>query len=121
MLEELMHLASVKVTHVPFSGWAEGSPALLGGHVEAIVAQPGEVRPLVDAKKIRLLGVFQPARNAVFPDVPTFKELGYNASTRFIFLLVAPKGTPDKVVRYLHDAAKAAIEDSPFVASPGRG
>ena len=116
MLEELMRLANMKVTHVPFSGWAEGSPALLGGHVEAIVAQPGEVRPLVEAKKMRLLGVFQPERNAIFPDVPTFKELGYNASTRFIFLLVAPKSTPDKIVRYLHEAAKAAIEDASFVS-----
>src|SRR6266404_6285095 len=45
-LEELARRANVKVTHVPFSGWGEGSPALLGGHIEGIVAQPGEVKPL---------------------------------------------------------------------------
>ena len=115
-LEELMHAASVKLTHVPFAGWAEGSPALLGGHIEAIVAQPGEVRPLVEAKKMRLLTVFQPARNAVFPDVPTCKEVGYDVQTRFHFLLLAPKSTPEKIVRYLHDAAKASLEDVAFAS-----
>jgi len=47
-LEQLMARANVKMTHVPFSGWGETSPALLGGHVDAVVAQPGEVRPLVE-------------------------------------------------------------------------
>jgi tripartite-type tricarboxylate transporter receptor subunit TctC len=29
-----------KTTHVPFSGWGETSPALLGGHIDAAMAQP---------------------------------------------------------------------------------
>lgn len=115
-LEELMRLADVKLTHVPFAGWGEGSPALLGGHIEAIVAQPGEVRPQVEAKRMRILGVFQPARNATFPDVPTLKELGYAVHNGAWFLLVLPKGTPADIVRYLHDAAKAAMEDPAFVS-----
>src|SRR6185503_1944323 len=53
-LEELSRRANVKFTHVPFSGWGEGSPALLGGHIEGIIAQPGEVKPLVDGKKLRV-------------------------------------------------------------------
>jgi tripartite-type tricarboxylate transporter receptor subunit TctC len=114
-LEELMRLSDARMTHVPFSGWAEGSPALLGGHIEGLVAQPGEVRPLVEGKRMRLLGVFQPARNAVFADVPTFKELGYPVHNGSTFLLVVPGGTPPDVVRYLHDAAKAAMDDPAFV------
>jgi tripartite-type tricarboxylate transporter receptor subunit TctC len=115
-LEELMRLSDAKMIHVPFSGWGEGSPALLGGHIEALVAQPGEVRPLVEAKRMRVLGVFQPVRNAVFPDVPTFKEIGYAAHNGSTFFLVLPGGTPPDVVRYVHDAAKAAIDDPAFVA-----
>jgi tripartite-type tricarboxylate transporter receptor subunit TctC len=114
-LEELKRLADVNLTHVPFSGWAEGSPALLGGHIEAIVAQPGEVRPQVEAKRMRVLGVFQPARNPNFPDVPTWKEIGHPVHNGAWFLLIAPKGTPPDVVKYLHDAAKAAIEEPAFV------
>jgi putative tricarboxylic transport membrane protein len=121
-LEELTRRANVKVTHVPFSGWGEGSPALLGGHVEAIVAQPGEVKPLVDGKKLRVLVVFQRARHAMFPDAPTAKELGYDFAMGVWFVLTAPKGTPAPIVKYLHDATKAAMDDPGFVSMiAGRG
>ncbi len=80
-LEELKRLAGVNITHVPFAGWGESSPALLGGHIESVVAQPGEVRPLVEGGKLRALMVFQAKRNPVFPDVPTAKELGWDAAS----------------------------------------
>jgi tripartite-type tricarboxylate transporter receptor subunit TctC len=115
-LEELVRLANVKVTHVPFSGWAESSVALLGNHVEAIVAQPGEVRPQADAKKMRVLGLFQSKRSPFFPDSPTWKELGYDVANGVWFLLIAPKATPPDVVKYLHDAAKAAMDDPAFAS-----
>jgi len=115
-LEELKRLTDTNLVHVPFSGWAEGSPALLGGHIEALVAQPGEVRPLVESKRMRVLGVFQPARNPNFADVPTWKEVGYPVHNGAWFLFVLPKGTPPDVVKYLHDSAKAAIDDAGFTA-----
>jgi tripartite-type tricarboxylate transporter receptor subunit TctC len=114
-LEQLMATANVKMTHVPFSGWGESSPALLGGHVDAVVAQPGEVRPLVDGKKLRTLVVFQDKRHAAFPDTPTAKELGWDSALGTWFVLTAPKGTPPAVVKYIHDAAKAAMEEPAFV------
>ena len=114
-LEQLMARANVKMTHVPFSGWGETSPALLGGHVDAVVAQPGEVRPLVDAKKLRVLMVFQDKRHPAYPDAPTARELGWDTTLGTWFVLTAPKGTPPAVIRYIHDAAKTAIEEPAFV------
>lgn len=116
-LEALMHATSIKVTHVPYRGWAESSPALLGGHIEAVVAQPGEVKPMVDGKKMRVLMVFQGGRHAAFPDAPTAAELGWNIANGVWFTLIAPKGTPEPIVRYIHDAAKGALEDPTFVAA----
>lgn len=116
-LEELKRLAGVELTHVPFSGWGESSPALLGGHIEAVVAQPGEVKPQVEARRMRVLLVFQERRHPDFPDAPTARELGWNAHNGVWFLLVAPKGTPPPALRYLHDAAKAAMEEPQFVAA----
>jgi len=115
-LEELGRRANVKFTHVPFSGWGEGSPALLGGHIEGIIAQPGEVKPLVDGKKLRVLTVFQRTRHPMFPDAPTAKELGYDFAMGVWFVLTAPKGTPAPIQKYLHDAAKAAMDDPGFVS-----
>ena len=121
-LEELGRRANAKFTHVPFSGWGEGSPALLGGHIEGIVAQPGEVKPLVDGKKLRVLLVFQRTRHPMFPDAPAAKELGHDFAMGVWFVLTAPKGTPAPILKYLHDAAKAAMDDPGFVNMiAGRG
>jgi putative tricarboxylic transport membrane protein len=113
-LEELMAKAGIHVTHVPFGGWGQSAPALLGGHIEALVAQPGEVKPQVDGKRMRLLMVFQEKRHPLFPDAPTARELGWDVANGVWFLLVAPKGTPAPVLQYLHDAARAAIEEPAF-------
>ena len=114
-LEELKRRAGVNFTHVPFSGWGESSPALLGGHIEGLVAQPGEVKPLVEGGKMRVLMVFQPKRHPAFPDAPSGKEAGWEAVSGVLFIFVAPKGTPGRVQKYIHDAVKAAMEEPQFV------
>lgn len=114
-LEELMIKAGVKMTHTPFKGWGQSSPALLGGHIDAVVAQPAELKGQVEGKRMRVLAAFQPKRHPVFPDVPTAKEVGYDVANGVWFLLMAPKGTPAPVVSYLQAAAKEAVEDPKFV------
>jgi tripartite-type tricarboxylate transporter receptor subunit TctC len=116
-LEEFMFQTGVKLTHVPYAGWGQSSPALLGGHIEAVVAQPGEAKPLVDGKRMRALVMFQPSRHAAFPDTPTAKEAGWDVANGVWYLLVAPKGTPAPAVKYLHDAAKAVVDDPAFTAT----
>jgi tripartite-type tricarboxylate transporter receptor subunit TctC len=115
-LERWNLAGNFKTTHVPFSGWGESSPALLGGHIDGVMAQPGEVKPLVDAKKIRVLAVASPRRNPSFPDAPTSKEVGFGEPTGTWFAFVAAKGTPAPVLKYIHDAAKAAMEEPAFVS-----
>jgi tripartite-type tricarboxylate transporter receptor subunit TctC len=113
-LEEFMRLAGIKMIHAPYQGWGHSSTALLGGHIDAVVAQPGELKGQVDGKRVRVLVAFQPQRHPVFPDVPTAKELGWDVANGVWYLLLAPKGTAAPVVKYLHDAAKEAIEDPRF-------
>ena len=108
--------AGFKFTHVPFSGWGETSPALPGGHIDAAMAQPGEVKPLVDAKKLRVLAVAQPRRHEYFADAPTGREAGLGDAAGTWFAYTAPKGTPPAVIKYIHDAAKAALEEPAFVS-----
>ncbi len=115
-LEELMSKTGAKMIHVPFQGWAQSSPALLGGHIEAAVAQPGELKGAVDGKRMRVLVNFRPERLKSFPDVPTAKELGWDVANGVWYMLLAPNGTPPAVIRYLHDAAKAVIEEPKFGA-----
>lgn len=114
-LEELKRRTGVDVVHVPFKGWAESSTSLLGGHIDLVVAQPGELATLIEAKRIRPVGVFQPQRNPHYPDTPTFKEAGFDVSAGTYFSLIANKGTPAEVIRYIHDAAKQAMEQRGFI------
>lgn len=114
--EDFMAKTGTKMIHVPFQGWAQSSPAVLGGHIEAVVAQPGELKGAVDGKRMRVLVNFRSERLKSFPDVPTAKELGWDVSYGVWYMLLAPNGTPAPVVKYIHDAAKAAIEDPKFVA-----
>jgi len=114
--EEMKRLSGANFTHVPFSGWGESSPALLGGHIEALMAQPGEVKPLVDGGKLRVLMVSQAKRHPAFPEAPTAKELGWgDTPSGAWFVFVAPKGTPGAVQKYVHDTVKVAMDDPQFV------
>jgi tripartite-type tricarboxylate transporter receptor subunit TctC len=112
-----MAATGTKMVHVPYAGWGQSAPALLGGHIEAVVAQPGEAKPQVDGKKMRALVMFHPQRHPAFADTPTAKELGWDVANGVWYLLLAPKGTPAPVVRYLHDAAKSAMDEPSFHAA----
>src|SRR3954464_13324085 len=115
-LEEFMRITGTRMIHVPFQGWAQSSPAVLGGHIEAVVAQPGELKGAVDGKRMRVLVNFRPTRLPSFADVPTAKELGLDVANGVWYMLLAPRGTPASVVQHLHDAAKAAIDEPKFGA-----
>ncbi len=100
---------------MPFSGWGESSPALLGGHIEGLVAQPGEVKPLVEGNKMRVLMVFQAKRHPTYPDAASTSDMGWGPVSGVLFTIVAPKGTTGAVQKYIHDAVKAAMEEPQFV------
>lgn len=114
-LEALKAEAKVDLTHVPFAGGAESVPALLGGHIDGLNAHPSEIGPHVQAGKARVLAVYEEKRDPLFPDAPTFRELGYDLTLGVYYLLIAPKGTPQGVLKILHDAAKQAMEEPVFV------
>ena len=68
--------AGVKFNYVVFNGGGEVNAALLGGHIDMAVSNPGEALELYKAGKVKLLGVFAEKRLAGAPDVPTMKEQG---------------------------------------------
>ena len=113
-LEEFIYRTGAKMTPVPFAGWGQSSPALLGGHIEAVVAQPGEAKPQVEGKRMRALVVFQERRHPAFPDAPTAKEAGWDVANGVWYLIAVPKGTPAPVVKHIHDAAKAVVDSADF-------
>lgn len=108
------YAAGVKFTHVPYHGTAPSIPAILGGHVEAIVAGPGDTLHLVKGGKLKIIGVAAPERSKFVPDAQTFNELGMNLEIGSFYSWVAPKGVPKERIKILHDAFKKALESKEF-------
>lgn len=104
------HEAGIEVTHVPFGGSTDMLAALRGGHVKASVAKISEVASLVNSGDLKILASFTADRLENFPEVPTLTEKGYEILFGSARALVAPKGTPQEIIDYLHDKFKAAME-----------
>ena len=113
-MEMLAAKADVKMLHVPYTGAGPAVVALLGGSVDALSTGPSSVMGQVKAGKIRVLASWGDKRLAALPDVPTLKELGYDAQFSQWTGLFVPAGTPPDVIAKLREAAKAAVNDETF-------
>ena len=115
-MEMLDEVAGVKMLHVPFTGAGPAIVALLGGQVQALATGPSTVTSHVKAGKIRVLATWGDSRHPAFPDVPTLRELGYDAQFSQWTGLFVPAGTPEPVVAKLRETSKAAVNDPTFQA-----
>src|SRR5690348_487286 len=113
-MEMLAPSADVRMLHVPFPGAGPAIVALLGGQVDAISTGPSPIRGHYKAGKVRVLATWGDKRLASLPDVPTLKELGYDAQFSQWTGLFVPAGTPPDVVAKLRDAARQAAVDPTF-------
>ena len=106
--------AGIRLWHVPYSGGGPAVTALLGGQVEALASGPSAVIGQLKGGKLRALASWGERRLVSLPDVPTFKELGYDAEFYIWSGLFAPAGTPAAIVQALRSAARQAVEDADF-------
>ncbi len=114
-MEMLSEAAGVKMLHVPFTGAGPAVVALLGGQVQALSTGPSTIMGHLRAGKLRVLATWgEGGRHPALPDVPTLKELGYDAQFSQWTGLFVPAGTPEPVVAKLRQAARAAIDDPVF-------
>ena len=94
--------AGIKLLHVPYRGAAPALTALLSGTVQALASAPGVLKPQVDDGKIRVLANWGAQRVPAFPNLPTFKELGYPDVEFYIWGgLFTPAGIPEPVMSKL--------------------
>lgn len=86
--------ADIPATHVPLSGAAGAVTSLLGGHVDAAVASPAELKNYVDSGQLRLLGVMSEERLDGFTETPTMRERGVDVVFGTWRGLALPEGVP---------------------------
>jgi tripartite-type tricarboxylate transporter receptor subunit TctC len=102
--------AGIKLLHVPFRGAGPALNGLLSGTVQALASAPGVLKPQVDAGALRVLANWGAKRVDSFPNLPTFKELGYSDVEFYIWAgLFTPRGVPDPVIERLRQAVHEAV------------
>lgn len=115
MGEMLKAAAGIDIVHVPYAGGGPGLVALLAREVDLMITPPPTLIPQAKAGKIRLLAVSSLKRSPAMPDVPTIAESGYPGFEATIwYCVVAPRGTPDPVVKRLHGALTAIVNSTEF-------
>jgi len=116
-VEMLSHAAGIKLRHIPFVGAGPALAAILGGHVDAMAPSPAPTLPHVKAGKLRPLAGSGAKRMPALPDIPTFKELGYDIEIYVWAGIFAPTGTPEPVIRKLREAVGQAVKEAEFKAA----
>jgi tripartite-type tricarboxylate transporter receptor subunit TctC len=113
-MEMLAHAAGIKLRHIPTAGGGPALTALLGGHVDTISGGPNVSIPHIKAGTLRVLACWGNKRLAALPDVPTLKELGYDAEFYIWSGFFAPRATPPAAVKILREAIRQAVSGSEF-------
>jgi hypothetical protein len=105
------------VTWVSIAGAAPSLAELLAGGVDIVACSLPEARALLEAGRIRSLGVMADERVAQFPTVPTLKEQGVDFSLGTLRGLAVPKDVPADRVRTLADAVQRVVNSPEYLQS----
>jgi tripartite-type tricarboxylate transporter receptor subunit TctC len=95
-----------KADWIPFKGGQEAGLALLGGHIDVAVITPSSALAQIQNGDLRLLAISSAQRDEYFPDIPTFKEQGFDVVETIWRGVMVKAGTPQGVI----DVLTAAIE-----------
>ena len=104
--------AGAEYNYTAFNSGGEVLTNVLGGHVDAAMANPSEVWEQMRAGQVRALAITAPDRLKDLPDVPTLKEQGVDLVAAQFRGIAGPKGLPPEIVKILEDGFKK-VSDSP--------
>jgi tripartite-type tricarboxylate transporter receptor subunit TctC len=116
-MEIFASAAGIKLFHVPYQGGGPAVTALLGGQVEALASGPAAAISQIRGGKMRALASWSTERLALLPEIPTFKELGYDAEFYIWTGVFASAGTPPGILARLRNAVKEAATSADFKAA----
>lgn len=111
LLERLKDVAQIPYTLVVYKGIAPSLQDVAGGHIDGSVCALVTARPLVQAGKLKLIGLFGEKRSKVFPNVPTTAEQGYPITDPSWYGVFGPPNMPAETVTALFNAIKEVATD----------
>jgi tripartite-type tricarboxylate transporter receptor subunit TctC len=109
--------AGVKFTHVPFKGASEVHTGIVSKQIFMASMNVGEALQYAKGgSPMRQLGQMSATRTTLAPNIPTFKEQGYDIVMASLRGIAAPKGLPPAVREQLVSAVQKAAADPEFQA-----
>ena len=119
------NVVNSSIITVPYTGGSKVIVDLAGKQIDAAVLKPSESKAQIDSNMVVPLGVFANERIKSMPNIPTFKEKGYNVFPYGPLVqmayLVAPAKTPPEIQEKLIAIFNKAIQDPRFKAASEDG
>ena len=110
--EMLRQALKLDMTHVPYKGALPALNDVIGGHVTMMFSPVANALSMIQAGKVRALGVAASSRIEALPDVPPLAEIGAPGfEAGGWFMLVAPAATPRAIVARLAEASRAILAE----------
>ena len=106
--------AGIKMKHLPTNGGGPAVTALLGNNSQVLATSIAAASGQMKAGKLRALACFSDKRASSLPDVPTFKELGYDVEFSLWVGMFAPVKTPAANVNVIREAVRKAANADQF-------
>jgi tripartite-type tricarboxylate transporter receptor subunit TctC len=104
----------LKMRHLPTTGGGPAITQLLGGHSQASGGGIAVVAPHIKGGKIRALASWAAKRHPNWPDVPTFKELGYDLEAYLWVGLFTTAGVPEPTLKTMRELIRKTMHDPAF-------
>jgi tripartite-type tricarboxylate transporter receptor subunit TctC len=101
----------IKFGYIPHKSNGDVVTAVLGGHVDIGSVDIAAAGPKMASNSVKGIALYRDTRLPTFPELRTLKEQGADISFGFYNVILAPKGTPDRIVAIIHEAFKKALED----------
>jgi tripartite-type tricarboxylate transporter receptor subunit TctC len=109
-MAQFAKMAGLTMTHIPYKGANEATPALVAGEVPLMFITLPSIQGHINSGKLKLLASGSPERSKLMPDVPSMAELGFagfESMTRLGFL--ARAGTPAPIIARLNEEFRKAL------------
>ena len=102
--------AGLDFRHVAYKGSAAALTDLIGGQIPVVVTTTSDLLPMHNGGKLRVLATSDAQRSQFLPDIPTFKEAGYDLQATGWYAMFAPAKTPPDVIERLNKAIVSAVK-----------
>jgi tripartite-type tricarboxylate transporter receptor subunit TctC len=113
--ELLKATAGLDITHVPYKGMADALPATLRGDVQFTFGSAITARPLLEAGRLKVLGIGGTKRSSLMLNVPTFAEQGFTTVEAPVWLgIFVAAGTPVSIVERIRRDFVALFNEPEF-------